>query len=134
MTLSNLDRWHEIARNKDMKALRDALHDDAVFSSPVVHTPQRGKALTHAYLAAAFQVLGNEKFDYLRDFDCGSRAVIEFATEIDGIQINGVDMIEWDEDGLITDFKVMVRPLKAVQKIHALMAAMLQQMSSASAA
>jgi len=130
MGLSNLERWHEIIRNKDMNALRDVLHDEAVFHSPVVHTPQRGKALTYAYLAAAFHVLGDDNFAYLRDFDCGSRAVIEFTTEIDGIQINGIDMIEWDSDGKIIDFKVMVRPLKAIQKLHALMAEMLEKMSA----
>lgn len=128
MTQTNLQRWHAAAEARDMKAVRDMLHDDAVFSSPVVHTPQRGKALTHGYLAAAFQVLGNESFEYVREFDCGDRAVLEFVAEIDGIQINGVDMIEWDEDGLITDFKVMVRPLKAIQKLHAMMAEMLEKM------
>ena len=134
MTQSNLQRWHDLAANRDATelydALRDALHDDAVFSSPVVHTPQRGKALTLAYLAAAFEVLGNDKFRYVREFDCGTRAVLEFVGEIDGIEINGVDMIEWDADGRITDFKVMVRPLKAIQAIHAKMAEMLQKMSA----
>ena len=102
------------------------LHDNVVFISPVVHTPQEGKAITLAYLTAAGGTLGAEKnhdgserktFRNTRVFDCGERAVIEFETEMDGILVNGVDMIEWDADGKITEFKVMVRPLKAMQKV-----------------
>jgi len=134
MTQTNVQRWHDIVHARDLKALKDVLHDDAVFNSPVVHTPQRGKALTYAYLSAAVHVLGNDSFEYLREFDCGDRAVLEFLTRIDEIEINGVDMIEWDADGKITDFKVMIRPYKAVQKVHAMMRAMLEQMSASSAA
>lgn len=131
MQTTNVKRWHEFVLRQDPAMLDDLLHDEVVFTSPVVHTPQRGKALTATYLNAAARVLGGKAFEYVREFDCGSRAVLEFVSEIDGIQINGVDMIEWDEEGKITDFKVMVRPLKAIQAVHGRMAEMLQQMARA---
>jgi hypothetical protein len=128
MGLSNIERWLGVAHNKDAAGLSEILHDDVVFSSPVVHTPQRGKALTTAYLTAALDVLANESFSYVRTFDCGSRAALEFEAEVEGTHINGVDLIEWDDSGRITDFKVMIRPLQAIQKIHAGMAEMLKKM------
>lgn len=130
MRSDNLQRWLDqvAAGMHDAHAIAALLADDAVFHSPVVHTPQRGKAIVTAYLAAAGKVLGGEDFHYLREFDCGERAVLEFVTGIDGIVINGIDMIEWNGDGLIADFKVMVRPLKAITKLHELMAAELQAM------
>jgi SnoaL-like domain len=126
MPNNNLQNWYDFIKEDDPSKLQDMLHDDAVFTSPVVHTPQRGRALVTAYLSAASKVLGGDEFKYVREFDCGDRAVIEFICQIDGIEINGIDMIEWDQDGKITDFKVMVRPLKAIQKLHQMMAAMLQ--------
>jgi len=124
---SNLAKWHGFLADPDPKRLHALLHDDVVFHSPVVHTPQRGRAITAAYLSAAQHVL-NDGFTYLRTFDCGNRAVLEFQCEIDGIHINGIDMIEWDGDGLITDFKVMLRPLKAVNTVHRMMGEMLAAM------
>jgi len=131
--MSNLERWHAFMERRDPDLLDEMLHNDAVFHSPVVHTPQRGKALTASYLKAAARVLGGESFRYVREFDCGTRAVLEFEMELDGIHINGVDLIEWDADGRITDFKVMVRPLKAIQALHAQMAEMLQRMTAPAA-
>lgn len=130
MGISDIERWLDIAHNKDASGLSEMLHDDVVFHSPVVHTPQRGKPLTTAYLTAALDVLANESFRYTRKFDCGARAALEFEAEIDGVRINGVDLIEWDDAGRITDFKVMIRPLQAIQKIHAGMAEMLQKMQA----
>jgi hypothetical protein len=126
--MSHLDGWLRFAKAHDPALLDGLLHDDVTFHSPVVHTPQQGKAITQAYLSAAMAVLGNAEFRYVRTFDCGERSVLEFHTVIDGIEINGVDMIEWDAEGRITDFKVMVRPLKAVQTLHAGMAEMLKRM------
>lgn len=131
--MTNLERWHQYIDQDDPTQLGDLLHDDVVFTSPVVHTPQRGKQITMAYLGAAGNTLGGDHFRYVREFDCGTRAVLEFETEIEGIHINGVDLIEWDDDGLITDFKVMVRPLKAIQMVHAQMKAMLEAMAEQSA-
>ena len=128
---SNLQRWHEYVEDQDLDRLRDMLHDDAVFHSPVVHTPQRGKELVYAYLAAAGEVLGGDSFEYVRELDCGDRAMLEFTCSLGEILVNGVDIIEWDEDGKIVDFKVMVRPLKAIQAVHGQMAAMLEAMKQA---
>lgn len=127
----NLQRWMDyILTSHDAADLSAMLHDDVVFRSPVVHTPQEGKAITMMYLGAAGETLGGDSFHYTRVFDCGDKAVLEFACVMDGIEVNGVDMIEWDEAGLITDFKVMVRPLKAIQTVHAAMGRMLEQMKA----
>jgi hypothetical protein len=121
-------RWHAIAAARDPSALPALLADDVVFVSPVVHTPQKGRAITVAYLSAALQVFGNETFRYVREVVGPSDAMLEFETTVDGVLVNGVDIIRWDGQGRITEFKVMVRPLKGMQAIHARMAAMLQQM------
>lgn len=125
----NLAKWHEfIESGSDPQVLSEILHDDAVFHSPVVHTPQRGKPIVMAYLTAAGATLGNDSFTYVREIDGGQDVMLEFTTDMDGIHVNGVDIIRFDEDGKITDFKVMVRPLKAVQKVWDMMAAQLEAM------
>jgi ketosteroid isomerase-like protein len=124
-----LDTWHRMIEERDATALDAVLADDAVFHSPVVHTPQQGKALTKLYLSAAIMVLGSANFTYVREVIGESDAVLEFTCEINGIQMNGVDMIHWNADGLIDDFKVMIRPLKAVNLLHQLMGQMLKSMS-----
>lgn len=121
--------WHQVLEKRDAKVLDTLLAPDAVFHSPVVHTPQAGRAITKAYLSAALMVLGNDSFRYVREVRQGQDAVLEFELELDGIHVNGIDMIHWNEDGQITDFKVMVRPLKAVNVLHQKMAAMLQARS-----
>lgn len=127
----NLQAWFDwMSGPHDREGLKAMLHPDVVFRSPVVHTPQEGRDITMAYLSAAGETLGSDAFEYTRIFDCGDKAVLEFETLMDGIQVNGVDMIEWDADGKITDFKVMVRPLKAIQTVHAAMRAMLESMKA----
>lgn len=126
MQTDPLAAWHQLLDRRDAAGIDALLADDAVFHSPVVHKPQVGKAITQMYLAAALQVLGNESFRYVREVRAGNDAVLEFEAEIDGIKVNGVDMIRWNEQGRIVDFKVMLRPLKAVNLIHEKMAAMLQ--------
>jgi SnoaL-like domain len=118
--------WHHIVENRDVQALDALLADDAVFHSPVVHTPQVGKLITKKYLAAAFHVFFNESFRYVRELQGDRDAVLEFEVTLDGIAVNGVDMIEWNDAGKITEFKVMLRPLKAVNLIHQKMAEILQ--------
>ena len=118
--------WHKLMQARDVKGLDAWLADDVVFHSPVVHTPQIGKAITQKYLAAAMHVFGNDSFHYVREVKSAHDAVLEFELELDGIRINGVDMIKWNEAGQVTEFKVMLRPLKAVNLIHEKMAAMLQ--------
>jgi predicted SnoaL-like aldol condensation-catalyzing enzyme len=123
----NLARWHAYMEGGSDPALLSALlADDAVFHSPVVHTPQHGKAIVMAYLVAASHVLGNDTFHYVRELVDGDEMMLEFVTELDGITINGVDIIRFNEDGKISDFKVMVRPLKAINKVWEMMAAQLQ--------
>lgn len=128
MSHPTIDAWHQIIERRNPSGLDDVLAEDAVFHSPVVHTPQRGKALTKLYLAAAMMVLGGSDFEYVREVVGESDAILEFTCELDGIHINGVDMIHWDADGKIDDFKVMIRPLKAVNLLHRMMGQMLQQM------
>lgn len=125
MTLSTLERWHELVRRRDATGLPTLLADDAVFHSPVLHTPQRGKALVTLYLTGALHVLGNPNFRYVREVVGAQDAVLEFETEVDGLMVNGVDMIHWNAEGLIVDFKVMLRPLKAIHLVQQKMAELL---------
>ena len=126
--IDTLQTWHELVRTHDASVLDRLLHDQVVFHSPVVHTPQRGKAITTLYLRGALQVLNSEHFHYVREVVGARDAVLEFVTEIEGIQINGVDLIRWDDAGLIVDFKVMIRPLKAIEIVHRKMGELLQRM------
>nr|WP_298931763.1 nuclear transport factor 2 family protein [uncultured Erythrobacter sp.] len=127
-THTALARWHQVAENGSKPSeLTAIMREDAVFHSPVVHTPQEGRPIVVAYLSAASQTLGNDSFRYVREVVGGDTAVLEFVTEMDGIAVNGIDMIAFDEDGMIKDFKVMVRPLKAVNKVWDMMAAELER-------
>lgn len=126
----NLARWHAHVKHPDHQALWDMLHPDAVFESPVVHTPQNGRDIVFKYLASADKVLGGEGFTYTREWLGPDSAIIEFETVINGIKVNGIDMITWSADGQITHFKVMVRPLKAIQMVHQMMGEMLQKTAS----
>ncbi|MBI5550356.1 MAG: nuclear transport factor 2 family protein [Desulfobacterales bacterium] len=126
MIENTMKAWHRLVETKDEAGLDAILADEVVFHSPVVHTPQAGKPITALYLTAAMHVLNNDSFHYVREVVSGNHAVLEFLTVIDGISINGVDMITWGADGRITDFKVMVRPLKAINLIHRMMGEMLQ--------
>jgi hypothetical protein len=118
--------WHRLVKERDVQGLDGLLAEDAVFYSPVVHAPQVGKAITKKYLSAAFHVFFNESFRYVRELSDTRDAVLEFQVELEGITVNGVDMIRWNDSGKITEFKVMLRPLKAVNLIHQKMAAMLK--------
>lgn len=123
--------WHDyMAKGGDPQALKEMLAEDAVFHSPVVHTAQVGRDKVFAYLHAASHVLGGETFSYVREIVGESEAMLEFTCTVDDIHINGVDIIRWNDDGLISDFKVMVRPLKAINKLWELMAAMLKAQAS----
>lgn len=119
-----LARWHAVVASRDSAGLPGIIAEDAVFRSPAVHTPQEGRDVVVAYLSAAFVVLGPEltySDEWVRDRD----AVLHFTTVVDGLQVEGIDMIRWDEDGLITEFTVMVRPMKALNAVIAAMAAQL---------
>jgi hypothetical protein len=110
--------WHRIALERRADELKEILAEDCVFESPVVHTPQRGRAIVEAYLRGALEVLNTEHFRYGGEWYGENSAVLEFFSEVDGITINGVDIIGWDAAGKITSFKVMVRPLKAINTLH----------------
>lgn len=125
MNAHPIEAWHRLVKTHDPSGLDRLLADDSVFLSPIVHAPQRGKALTQAYLAAAFQVFFNPSFHYVREIVGPADAMLEFETEIDGTIVNGVDIIKWNDAGQIIEFKVMIRPLKAINLIHERMAAML---------
>jgi len=129
-----IDTWHRLIEEKNAAGLDDILADDAVFHSPVVHTPQEGKQLTKLYLSAAIMVLGGSNFTYVREVIGDSDAVLEFTAEVNGVHINGVDMVHWNADGKIDDFKVMIRPLKAVNLLHGLMRQILGQTGPGAAA
>jgi hypothetical protein len=121
MPMTALDKWYGYMKSHDHTALWDLLHPDAVFESPVVHTPQRGRDITFKYLSSAEKVLGGPGFRYISEWRSDTGAVLEFENEIEGTRINGVDIISFGEDGRITHFKVMVRPLKAINLLHRLM-------------
>ncbi|KAI9029197.1 hypothetical protein DFJ74DRAFT_657469 [Hyaloraphidium curvatum] len=122
--------WHAFMHNPSPEALNAMLADDAVFHSPVVHTPQKGRKKVFMYLWAASHVLAGHgtagtDFKYLRELVDEQGAMLEFQAMVDGITVNGVDIVTWNDEAKITDFKVMVRPLRAVNKLHALMGAQL---------
>ena len=121
MTMTALDKWYGYMKSHDPAALWDLLHPDAVFESPVVHTPQRGRDITFKYLSGAEKVLGGPGFRYIGEWRSATGAVLEFENEIEGIRINGVDIISFSADDRISHFKVMVRPLKAINLLHRLM-------------
>ena len=135
--------WHRFTHGELEGGLDRLLAEDCVFHSPVVHTPQVGREKTRTYLLAACLAFGGEVTDwrigigrlgpgfrYVREIAAGNAAVLEFECEIDGVHVNGIDLIRFDEHGKIVDFKVMVRPLKAVNKVWEQMAAMLEAMKA----
>jgi len=126
--MNTLERWHEIIRERKPELLDEILAEDCVFLSPVVHTPQRGREITKLYLTGAMHVLGHG-FRYEKEVVTPQHAVLEFVCEIDGISVNGVDIMSFDADGKINEFKVMVRPLKAINLLHAKMGEMLETLA-----
>ena len=124
---TNLETWHSVIFNQDKAKLSEILADDVVFYSPVVHTPQKGKQITFMYLSAAFVVFFNDTFKYVREVVNETETLLEFEVEIDGVLVNGIDMISWNAEGKITSFKVMLRPLKAVNLIHQKMGELLMK-------
>ena len=140
-------RWHQHISGNLPGGLDEMLHEDVVFLSPIVYTPQRGRDITKLYLRAAGSTLvdtdiddpdasvdtsggGGGKFTYTKQILQGHHAMLEFETEVDGKYANGVDIITCDDDGKIVEFKVMMRPLKAINAVHAQMKAMLEKLST----
>jgi hypothetical protein len=140
MNQDNLARWHQHINGELEGGLDTLLHDDCVFCSPVVYTPQQGKEITKMYLKAAGSTFSDgekqkapgavgSKFKYIKEVVGENTIVLEFETELDGKYVNGIDMMTFDGDGKITEFKVMIRPLQAVNMLHAKMKAMLESMA-----
>ncbi len=139
MIEQTIERWHRVIAG-DRAELDDLLADDVVFYSPIVFTPQQGKAITKLYLGAAGATLGGGepvssggggKFRYTKEILCGNQAALEFETEMDGKYVNGVDLITCNAEGRIAEFRVMIRPLQGIQTVHAQMARMLEAMKGA---
>lgn len=141
-----MDRWHQHLKGQLEGGLDAILHEDVVFLSPIVFSPQKGRDLTKLYLNAAGGTLGGDdepggtlklddepatdgKFRYTKKILQGNHAMLEFETSIEGKYVNGVDIITCDDDGMITEFKVMVRPLQAINLVHAQMKAMLEKLA-----
>ena len=124
-----IHKWHEVVDADDLSTLDSIVADDAVFSSPVVFTPMEGKEITMMYLHAAGQSFNMQKFKYTKEIHDGMNSVLEFETYIDDISVNGIDMIEWNKEGKISNFKVMIRPFKAVQKVQEKMVEALESLS-----
>ncbi len=139
-----IDDWHRHLRGELPGGLDTILHEDCVFLSPIVFTPQQGREVTKLYLTAAGSTLGGESgsvtdavgadqsegggFRYVKEILQGHHAMLEFETTVDGKYANGVDIITCDDDGMITEFKVMMRPLQAINAVHAQMKAMLERL------
>jgi hypothetical protein len=118
LTAPALETWHRLVRTNDASGLPALIAEDAVFHSPVVHAAQHGRKLAVMYLSAAFKVFFNPSFRYVREIAGPHDAMLEFETQIDGIRVNGVDIIKWNDAGQVVDFKVMIRPLKGINVIH----------------
>lgn len=126
MAIETLAAWHQLVQDRNVKGLDSLLADGVVFHSPAVDTPLRGKAIALQNLTAAFRVFFGGSFRYVREVTGNRDAVLEFQAEIDGVSLNGVDMITWDDTGKIVEFKVMMRPLKAIRLMQQKVEAMLQ--------
>jgi hypothetical protein len=126
MTPPVIQRWIDIIDNGRTDGLEALLAENAVFYSPAVFTPLQGRATTLAYLTAAVKVLGGSDFRYVGQWFADRSAVLEFVADLDGIHVNGVDVIHWNDDDEIVEFKVMLRPLKALQAVMPAMAELLQ--------
>lgn len=120
-----IEQWHALMDARDPGGLNDLIAEDCVFRSPAVHTPQIGKAITIKYLTAAQKVLGVPSFRYVEEWVGANSAVLEFELDLDGIQVNGVDIIHWNDADKITSFRVMIRPVKGLQAVMPAMAAVL---------
>jgi len=126
MTTNPLKAWHQLVASKEVTGVDSLLADDVVFHSPIVDTPQAGRAVTRQYLAAVFDIFSKHSFRYVREVVGEQDAVLEFVVEIDGVSVNGVDMIRWNDEAQIVDFKVMLRPFKALKVMQTRVAAILQ--------
>lgn len=120
-----IDRWLDVIENGQTADLDDMLAEDAIFYSPAVFSPQRGRATAAAYLRAAEHMFAGTGFHYVNTWIDTNSAVLEFAAELDGVTVEGVDILHWNDAGQLTSVKVMIRPFKAIQTVVAKMAELL---------
>ena len=120
-----IERWLRVIESGETAELEDMLAEDAVFYSPAVFAPQHGRATAAAYLRAAEKMFSGTGFHYVETWFGDHSAVLHFAAVVDGLSVEGIDMIHWNDDGKITSFKVMIRPFKALQGVIAQMAELL---------
>ena len=125
--MNPIKEWHEIVKSGNTENLSSIIDSDCIFYSPVVFTPQKGKELTIKYLSAAALVFGDDSFKYIKEVINEKNACLEFELKLNGIEINGIDLISWNDKNKISEFKVLIRPLKGVQLIHELMGGTLEQ-------
>ena len=121
--------WHDCVVRRSTDHLDNILAEDCAFLSPIVHTAQEGRELSKLYLTGALAVLGAD-FRYVKEVVSGNHAVLEFVSIVDGLEVNGVDIMTFNEQGKICEFKVMLRPLKAINLVHGKMHQMLEQLSA----
>ena len=118
--MNNVKKWNELFKTGNLEVLKDLLDRQAVFYSPLVFKPQVGRALTSLYLKSAYKMFfanGNNSFKYVREIHSETDTMLEFTCEIEGVLINGVDLIKWNAKGKIQEIKVMIRPNKAIEKV-----------------
>ena len=127
-----ISKWHDVVNLRDYNTLTEILDDQVIFYSPVVYTPQRGKDITLKYLMAASEVFNASNFKYHKEVIDRQHACLEFTLTIEDTDINGIDLISWNESGLITEFKVFIRPLQGVNIIHKMMGNMLESFKNVS--
>lgn len=120
-----ISKWHQVVELRDYNLLKEILSENVIFYSPIIYTPQKGKSITLNYLVAASEVFNSSNFKYTKEIINNKFASLEFKLTIDDTEINGIDLISWNEEGLITEFKVFIRPLQGVNLIHKLMQKML---------
>ena len=120
-----IERWENIAKTGNFETLGQLLADDIVFESPIVHTPQIGRDVARKSLMGEVRVLGGPDSRFVRRWFAEQSAVLELEAQVEGIKINAVDIIGWNAEDRIEHFKVMVRPLKAINVLHQAMGQML---------
>ena len=127
-----ISKWHNVVSLRDYNMLTEIVDDNCIFYSPVVFTPQRGKDITLKYLMAASEVFNASNFKYHKEIISNQHASLEFTLTLEDTEINGIDLITWNDDGLITEFKVFIRPLQGVNIIHKMMGNMLESFKNVS--
>lgn len=124
-----IKKWHQVVNEQDIKLLKSILAKEAIFYSPLLFKPKKGKAQVAAFLMAAAKMFEGNDFHYVKEIIGSNEAMLEFNATIDGILVDGVDIITWNNDEKITEFKVMIRPFTAVEKVGEKMKALLEEMS-----